>query len=84
MKSDYALLKTPNRILKNWWTDCIHRSKNVEIQTTYGIRNGISRRIEADGSLLIEQNGRTEHIMEGTLTMWKEQNPPQSNFRAKS
>jgi len=83
MKSDYALLKAPNRILKNWWTDCIHRSKIVEIQTTNGIRNGISRGIEADGSLLIEQNGRTEHIMEGTLTMWKEQNPPHSDSRAR-
>ena len=84
MKSDYALLETPNEILKKWWTDCIHKSKSVEIQTESGFRNGISKGIDTDGSLLVEQNGRTEHIMEGTLTRWKEQNPPQPNLRAKS
>ena len=84
MRSDYALLEAPDRILNQWWTNCIHKSKNVEIQTKSGIRNGISKGIDTDGSLLIEQNGRTEHIMEGTLTLWKEQNPPQPNLRAKS
>ncbi len=82
MKSDYALLETPDEILNQWWTACIHRSKIVEIQTTSGFRNGISKGIDTDGSLLIEQNGRTEHIMEGTLTVWKEQDPPRSNIRA--
>ena len=83
MRSDYALLEAPDRILNQWWTNCIHKSKSVEIQTKSGIRNGISKGIDTDGSLLIEQNGRKEHIMEGTLTMWKEQNPPHSDSRAR-
>jgi len=67
MQRDYAILGTPDRILNEWWTDCVHRSKNVEIQKGGQTISGISTGIDTDGSLLLEKNARTEHIMEGTL-----------------
>ncbi len=73
MQRDYAILETPDKILNEWWTNCIHRSKNVEIQTGGQTRSGISKGIDTNGSLLLEKNARTEHIMEGTLRVLNEQ-----------
>ena len=90
MEHDYALLETPDRILNEWWTKCIHRSKKVEIQTGRQTRSGISKGIDADGALLLEKNARTEHIMEGTLRVLNEQKTgsnsmlPHPSLQAKS
>ncbi len=90
MQHDYSILETPDKILSEWWTNCIHRSKNVEIQTVGETKSGISNGIDADGSLLLEKNARTEHIMEGTLRVLNEQKaspdsmPPYPSLHAKS
>ena len=90
MQHDYAILETPDNILNEWWTNCIHRSKNVAVQTGGQTRSGISKGIDTDGSLLLEKNARTEHIMEGTLRVLNEQRaspdsmPPHPSLHAKS
>ena len=89
MQHDYAILETPDKILNEWWTSCIHRSKNVEIQTGGQTTSGISKGIDTDGSLLLEKKGRTEHIMEGTLRVSNEQRtghsqPPHPSLPAES
>ncbi len=90
MQHDYSILETPDKILNEWWTNCIHRSKNVEIQTGGQTRSGISKGIDTDGSLLLQEDARTEHIMEGTLRVMNEQKtspdstPPHPSRHAKS
>jgi BirA family transcriptional regulator, biotin operon repressor / biotin---[acetyl-CoA-carboxylase] ligase len=67
MRHDYASLGTPDEILAEWWTDCVHRSKKVKIQTRNGTIEGISKGIDTDGSLLLAHNGQLENVTEGTL-----------------
>ncbi len=73
MREDYATLETPDKILSQWWASCVHRSKNVRVQTGRNSIDGIAKGVDADGALLLEQNGRTMRITEGSLSMWSDQ-----------
>ncbi len=73
MREDYAILDTPDEILGKWWASCIHRLKNVRVQTGRNTIDGIAKGVEADGALLLEQNGRTMRITEGSLSMRSDQ-----------
>jgi len=73
MKMDFAGLNSPDEILSRWWANCTHRSKMVSIETADGTTKAISMGVEADGSLLVERNGRRERIIEGTLRILDKQ-----------
>ena len=67
MKSRYDELDNPAVLLKEWWTGCIHRSKQVEVQTGNGIVKGVSTGVDLDGSLLVQTEKGAERVVEGTL-----------------
>ncbi len=73
MREDYATLETPDEILSQWWASCIHRLKNVRVQTGRNTIDGIAKGVDAEGALLLEQNGRTMRITEGSISTWSDQ-----------
>ena len=75
MKSDYDELDSPAKLLKEWWTGCIHRSKQVEVQTGSRIVKGVNTGVDLDGSLIIQTEKEAERVIEGTLRVVK--NPRQ-------
>ncbi len=67
MKSTYGDLDSPGRILDEWWTNCMHRPRQVEVDTPSGTVKGVSTGIEQDGSLLVWTGEGLERVVEGTL-----------------
>ena len=71
MKSDYDELDSPAKLLREWWTGCIHRSKQVEVQTGSRIVKGVNTGVDLDGSLIIQTGKGAERVIEGTLRVVK-------------
>lgn len=68
MKKEYRRLKHPIEILDEWWRNCIHRSRQVQVKTRSGVVKGITTGIDLDGSLLLETGEHVlERLVEGTL-----------------
>jgi len=68
MKSQNQSLNDPAKILDEWWRNCIHRSRLVQVETPTGIVKGTSIGIDPEGSLLIETGKLgVETVVEGRL-----------------
>ncbi len=67
MQSDYGNLSTPEKILEEWWGNCIHRLGQVEVQTPSGTVRGVSTGVDLDGSLVIQTGEGRERVVEGAL-----------------
>ena len=67
MKSDWGDLDNPGKILDEWWTSCIHRLIQVEVQTIGRTVKGVSTGVDLDGSLLVQTAEGLERVVEGTL-----------------
>lgn len=68
LESRYADLESPSRLLSDWWGNCIHREKRVEVEGPEGILIGVSRGIDEYGQLIVETTpGVMVTIAQGTL-----------------
>jgi BirA family transcriptional regulator, biotin operon repressor / biotin---[acetyl-CoA-carboxylase] ligase len=68
MRSDYESLVSPAGILQDWWANCVHRLRLVQVETPKGVVKGISIGLDPEGSLLVETDKHVvEKIVEGTL-----------------
>ncbi len=66
--SEYERPWDPARVISEWWQNCIHREKRVEIETTSGTMNGISTGIDLNGHLILEtDDGKRNTVGEGRL-----------------
>ncbi len=68
MRSQYQSLSDSANILDEWWLNCIHRSRLVQVETPRGIVKGTSIGINPEGSLRIETGKlMVETVVEGKL-----------------
>ncbi len=68
MRSEYHLLENPAEIIDEWWQNCVHRSRQVQVRTHRGLVKGNSNGVDLDGSLLLQTGkGAPERVIEGTL-----------------
>ncbi len=74
MKKEYRRLKNPVEIFDEWWRNCVHRSRQVQVKTRSGVVKGMSSGIDLDGSLLVETGEPAlEKLVEGTLRVLNDQ-----------
>ena len=67
-RSRYEHLNEPQKIMSEWWDNCIHRSRKVQVDHARGVITGISKGVDLQGNLLVEtQNKKTETVPEGSL-----------------
>lgn len=63
-------LENPSRLLSEWWENCVHREKRVQVEGPKDVLNGISKGIDENGQLLLETTpGAPVKISQGTLTV---------------
>ncbi len=68
MRSEYQSLSDSAKIIGEWWRNCIHRYRLVQVETPTGIVKGTSVGINPEGSLLIETGKLgVETVVEGRL-----------------
>src|SRR5712692_2001972 len=68
MRSQYQSLSDSGKILDEWWRNCIHRSRLVQVETPRGVVKGVNIGINPEGSLLIETSKLVvETVVEGRL-----------------
>jgi BirA family transcriptional regulator, biotin operon repressor / biotin---[acetyl-CoA-carboxylase] ligase len=69
MKLEFRELDNPGKILDEWWTSCIHRPVQVQVQTISRTVKGVSTGIDLDGSLLVQTAEGLERVVDGTLRL---------------
>ncbi len=70
LDSRYPELEDPSRLLSEWWENCVHREKPIQVQGHKEVLNGISKGIDEYGRLLVETTpGAVVKITQGTLTV---------------
>ena len=70
IRSKYDKLDNPSEIMEDWWRNCVHRRLRVQVKVSNSMVTGISRGIDENGSLLIEEDDhRIRRMNEGSLTL---------------
>ncbi len=70
LESRYADLENPPRLVSEWWENCIHREKRVQVEGPEGVSMGLSKAIDEYGQLIVETTaGVTVKIPQGTLRL---------------
>jgi len=70
MLSQYAKLRKPKAVVSEWWGHCIHRPSRVEITHHERRVTGITRGLEADGSLtVLTDQKQIVRISDGSLRL---------------
>ena len=70
MSSKYSDLHKPTTIVNEWWRHCIHKSMAVEVTSQHKTLTGITRRLEEDGSLIIEvDEHKIARVPDGSLRL---------------
>jgi biotin-(acetyl-CoA carboxylase) ligase len=68
LQSSYDDLNDKEKIFREWWEHCVHRSKPVAVIRPEGAISGISTGIGPDGQLLVKTSSRDVlEIPEGTI-----------------
>ncbi len=68
IRSEYQSLNESAKILGEWWRNCIHRPRLVQVETPRGVVKGVNIGINPEGSLLIETGKLVvETVVEGRL-----------------
>lgn len=67
-RSRYQHLDEPEKIMREWWDNCVHRLRPVHVDHSGGGITGIAKGLDLHGNLLVEtQNGKIETVSEGSL-----------------
>lgn len=68
LESSYPDIHNKEKILREWWENCVHRSKPVTVVRSEGSISGISTGISPSGCLSVKTSkGNTLEIPEGSL-----------------
>ncbi len=68
LESRYSDLENPSRLLSEWWGNCIHEEKRVQVEGPQGVLIGLSKGIDEYGQLVVETSpGNMMKITQGTL-----------------
>ena len=68
IRTHYASIRHPKSLVKEWWSNCIHRPLTVQITSDEGILTGITRGIDETGALTVEtEDRRTLRVSDGSL-----------------
>ncbi len=69
-RSRYEHLNEPEKIMREWWDNCIHRLRRVQLDHPGGVMTGIAKGLDLQGNLLVEtQNNQIETVSEGSLRL---------------
>ncbi len=67
-RSRYEHLNEPEKIMREWWDNCIHRLRLVQVDRPGGVVTGITRGVDLEGNLLVQTpNNKIERVSEGSL-----------------
>jgi len=70
LESKYGDLQKPSKLVSEWWRHCVHKMKNVRIDSPEGTVAGVNKGIARDGALVVETlPGHLVRVSEGTLRM---------------
>jgi BirA family biotin operon repressor/biotin-[acetyl-CoA-carboxylase] ligase len=70
LKSSYSDIHNKEKIFRDWWENCVHRSKPVTVVRSEGSISGISTGISPSGCLNVKTSkGDTLEIPEGSIQL---------------
>ncbi len=68
IKSRYEDLEVPEKIMMEWWHNCVHRLRRVQVELPRGTIMGTTKAVDLQGNLLVEtKNNKVERVSEGSL-----------------
>ncbi len=68
IRSRYEDLNEPERIMREWWHNCVHRQRRVQVELPRGTITGITKALDLQGNLLLETiNDKVERVSQGSL-----------------
>ncbi len=68
IRLSYSDVEKPEKVLAEWWQNCIHRRRMVQVEGPAGTVTGISIGLDPEGHLLVEKGDRSiEKLAEGSL-----------------
>lgn len=68
VRASYSDVEKPERLLAEWWQNCVHRRRMVQVEGPAGTVTGISIGLDPEGHLLVEKGDRSiEKLAEGSL-----------------
>ena len=60
----------PSQAVREWWENCIHKGKLVEVETEREVVKGMNTGIDELGHLIVQaDDGKNHSLVEGTLTV---------------
>lgn len=68
VRASYSDVEKPERLLAEWWENCVHRRRMVQVEGPEGTVRGVSIGLDPHGHLLVEKEDDTiEKFSEGSL-----------------
>ena len=68
IRASYSDVEKPEKLLAEWWLNCIHRRRMVQVEGPEGTARGVSVGLDPHGYLLVEKEGAIiEKFSEGSL-----------------
>jgi len=68
VRASYSDVEKPEKLLAEWWQNCIHRRRMVQVEGPEGTARGVSVGLDPHGYLLVEKEGAIiEKFSEGSL-----------------
>jgi BirA family biotin operon repressor/biotin-[acetyl-CoA-carboxylase] ligase len=68
VRASYSDVEKPERLLAEWWQNCVHRRRMVQVEGPEGTVRGVSIGLDPHGHLLVEKEDDTiEKFSEGSL-----------------
>ena len=73
IRLSYSDVEKPEKVLAEWWQNCTHRRRMVQVEGPEGTVTGISIGLDPEGHLLVEKGDRSiEKLAEGSLLVLSE------------
>ena len=60
----------PSQTIREWWENCIHKGRLVEVETEREVVKGMNTGVDLLGHLIVQaEDGKIHSLVEGTLTV---------------